>query len=55
LNVCHLTAELGEEYSSRVEDELGDTPEEATENEKDVIKASNEELHAPGMQCAVFL
>src|ERR1700722_19837920 len=74
--VRHLAAELGEEYSSRVEDE-GDTPEEAAEKEKEieaardktkegeekedkppvkfVIEASNEELQALGMQCAVFL
>jgi len=32
--VRHLAAELGEEYSSRVEDE-GDTPEEAAEKEKE--------------------
>jgi 26S proteasome regulatory subunit N1 len=76
--VRHLAAELGEEYSSRVEDE-GDAPEEAAEKEKEiekvadsdkendgeekkenpvvkvVIEASNEELQALGMQCAVFL
>jgi len=74
--VRHLAAELGEEYSSRVEDE-GDTPEEAAEKEekekvadgekedgeekkektvvKVIIDASNEELQALGMQCAVFL
>jgi 26S proteasome regulatory subunit N1 len=74
--VRHLAAELGEEYSSRVEDE-GDTPEEAAEKEKEketeadkekevgekkekpvvkvVIEASNEELQALGMQCAIFL
>jgi 26S proteasome regulatory subunit N1 len=75
--VRHLAAELGEEYSSRVEDG-GDTLEEAVEKEekekladgdkekggeekkekpvvKVVIDASNEELQAPGMQCAVFL
>jgi 26S proteasome regulatory subunit N1 len=82
--VRHLAAELGEEYSSRVEDE-GDTPEEVAEKERErekqqeneketegdkakegaeqkekivvkvVIDASNEELQALGMQCAVFL
>ena len=35
--VRHLAAELGEEYSSRVEDE-GDTPEEAAEKEKEKEK-----------------
>jgi 26S proteasome regulatory subunit N1 len=39
--VCHLAAELGEKYSSRVEDE-GNTPEEATEKEKEREKVADD-------------
>lgn len=67
--VRHLAAELGEEYSSRLED-LGDIPEEVAEKEKEndkegagdkekpvkvVIEGTNEELQALGVQCAKFL
>jgi 26S proteasome regulatory subunit N1 len=38
--VRHLAAELGEEYSSQVEDE-GDTPEEAAEKEKEKEKVAD--------------
>jgi RPN1 N-terminal domain len=38
----HLAAELGEEYSSRVEDE-GDTPEEAAEKEKEKVADGDKE------------
>jgi 26S proteasome regulatory subunit N1 len=45
--VRHLAAELGEEYSSRVEDE-GDTPEEAAEKEKEKEKVADGDKEKDG-------
>lgn len=67
--VRHLAAELGEEYSSRLEDPSDiqqEVMETEKENEKDgaeskekpvkvVIEGTNEELRVLGVQCAKFL